>query len=199
MNCHIPFAPARDTASGLQPVSTIDTNGKSSGRPWLRSRWRIIVRQRPERCSHSSTTSRLLPVKRSMKAWTAPLMTRGYGGLTTVARSRLDSANASAQASVLSSAAATSVSDAPEPPSSASRSTHRSSRPLASSREDGKASYSTAAAGVENGSAATGVRVPGAKKHSKLPVAREKQALIVMNVEKLYLRVYHGARQGVNT
>src|SRR5438128_3119122 len=119
-----------------------------------------------------------------MKAWTAPLMTRGYGGLTTVARSRLDSANASAQASVLSSAAATSVSDAPEPPSSASRSTHRSSRPLASSREDGKASYSTAAAGVENGSAGTGVRVPGAKKHSKLPLTREKQALIVMNVRK---------------
>src|SRR5436309_12786940 len=109
-------------------------------------------------------------------------MTRGYGGLTTVARSRLDSANASAQASVLSSAAATSVSDAPEPPSPASRSTHRSSRPLASSREDGKASYSTAAAGVENGPAATAGRVPGGTTNSKQPVARESQALTVMDV-----------------
>src|SRR5881397_3565595 len=123
-----------------------------------------------------------------MKAWTAPLMTRGYGGLTTVARSRLDSANASAQASVLSSAAATSVSDAPEPPSSASRSTHRSSRPLASSRDDGKASYSRAAAGEEKGSAATGMGAPGAKRNNKLPVTRAKQARIVMNMEKLYQR-----------
>ena len=44
MNCQSPLAPARDTATGLNPLSIMATKARSSGRPWSRSVPRIISR-----------------------------------------------------------------------------------------------------------------------------------------------------------
>ena len=44
MNCHMPLAPTRETASGLKPLSIIAVNARSSGRPRARSTSRIMVR-----------------------------------------------------------------------------------------------------------------------------------------------------------
>ena len=77
MNCHMPLAPARDTATGLKPLSIIAVNARSSGRPLRRKTSRIIPRYRPARFIHRPTTSRRSPVNRSRKKRTWSFITSG--------------------------------------------------------------------------------------------------------------------------
>src|SRR5713101_6227949 len=62
MNCQRPLAPARETATGLNPLSIMAVNMRSSGSPLLRRTPWIISAYRPERPSQRSTRARRYPV-----------------------------------------------------------------------------------------------------------------------------------------
>ena len=157
MNCQSPFAPTRETACGLKPLSIITVNARSVGRPRPRSVSRIISMYLPERLIQLSTMARWVPVKRSRKYCTWSFSVTSYSGSsrTGTTWSRADSANASAQGSMsgISSGWATGVS---EPGGSIFGSTVRSGRSTASgaegtaanSREAGSRKYDCAAAGA---------------------------------------------------
>src|SRR5580765_245356 len=103
MNCHIPLAPTRDTAVGLNPLSIIAVKARSSGNPLALKTSKIIPRYCPERRTHRPTTSRRTVVNRSTKYFTCEFIEIVYVGTFTSRNdcpwSRDDSANAYAQGS----------------------------------------------------------------------------------------------------